>query len=48
MLILVNINENRHRQSRSVLQNYNVNTKYIVTPIVQFVYYDIQLTKMNK
>ena len=28
MLILVNINENRHRQKRYVLQNYNMNANY--------------------
>ena len=28
MLILVNINGNRHRQKRCVFQNYNMNTNY--------------------
>ena len=48
MLILANINRNRHRQNRCVLYNYNMNTNYNSHVVCSFVYYDIQLTKMNK
>ena len=48
MLILVHINENRHIQNSAFFFNYKWIETIVVTPFVQFVYYDIQLTKMNK
>ena len=49
MLILVNINGNRHRCGTGALYKIMIwINAIVVTQFVHFVHFDVQLTKMNK